>query len=289
MHVFTQTEPVWSIIQSRNMDDTKVDVEVIDTIKDEHFTQTAQTYLKQCLFAAKICGCNIHKSSGPVTRCERILQIYSLILVLLHWFNALRLILLFQRSETYGSDLFQKIIVFQLNMLGAIFTLYSFIKWHYIIDFLDAYNKYDGNHIQIVASKLQKVSYFITVAVFSTIFIVLPTCIYGILTYIDTEAIILLSVPWTSPTLLYYIILLLFTLSVTLESVNVTFCVAFYCVLGYIIYKEFDYLNKDIKSDTYDRQTNMINIGKYILQHHELCNLIQIADKLFSGKLIISF
>ena len=234
--------------------------------------------MKPLMVSARICGSFYSQKS-----LEKLCCIFAACVLL---FNPIRLSLLFNESETFGSRLFWKVCLVLWNCQITMTNIVSSLKSPLLCKLFLAHELYVQDismKYGIKRGKLLKtvriwsvviVIFQVSVILFSTVFLVLNSF------YVEWTPEMLLPFKPTSRYKQEIYVLLNFPSQFFINGVLIGSCAVYACI-SYSLWKEFSLLNDVIRSKLQKIESSSL-IEDFRITHGNICNMVNIADEIFS-------
>ncbi len=226
-------------------------------------------------------GCNIHRNNKPITVKRFTFLIYCILLSSFHLIMAGRLFFIFEKGEVYGSNLFLKVMIMSIFIMGFLQNCVGIFRWSKIMAFFDEYIQMTDNNVKRFRRSIKYICLFQAWNV-CLVCVYIPVSLgYVIFSNIHDTGVLQMASPWNSRISQVYAVFSLSLISFTILSAGTVATLHFYHIVVYIIYKEFSVFNHFLKETI---QTNEINMMTIRQKHYQLCSLIEKANEVFSGR-----
>ncbi len=264
----------------------KSEVEAEEAMKDENGEVLSNDngiyhYVGCMIKVSQLYGCNIHRNDKPITVKGFIFLIYCIMLSLFHLIMTGRLFFIFEKGEVYGSNLFQRVMIVSIFIMGFLQNFVGIFRWSKIMAFFDEYNQITDNNVKHFSRNIKYICLFQAWNV-CLVCVYIPVSLgYVLFSNIHDTGVLQMASPWNSRISQVYVVFSLSLISFTILSAGTVATLHFYHIVVYIIYKEFSVFNHFLEETI---QTDEINFIKTRRKHHQLCSLIKTADGVFSGR-----
>ena len=208
-------------------------------------------------------------------------EIYSALIVLIHWLNLCRMFNIIEVADGFGNVLFGKILILTWLTLCSVNATAMFIACRKCMpEFFKLYNQVCnfGNTEVLIERRCHMV---IILTVFATI-VWVANVILGFVSIFEFHFVTVLTPFPTDGTTGIILKAVYFVCLHTIWSASWLFTILYAYLICYLCYSLFNNFNKLCAAKIDPNGTYQGDIEKDRLHHQKLCVLVQIADDFFS-------